>query len=243
MVFFLDRNHGALVRDSLKRSGFGVILCSHTYAFETKDVTWIAECAKNNWIIISGDKRIERVPEERQAVIEGKCKVFMFEDSNSSAENWAAAILVGKQRIAKLVEEADGPFFVTLKKYGHGHVTLPRFVPGVGAGWKIVEQQPVKPLDTPIKKRPTRKQQRNFEFPPDKPGQIAESSAVDQSEEIMIDIATRQPGKDHSMNNVPADRPCQSCQGKGKRGEEQCDVCGGSGRRPVDHIPSDTPGY
>jgi PIN like domain len=112
-TFFLDRNHGDLIRAKLSEFGFKVKACSRIFPKDMPDVEWIAECAKQNWVILSGDKSIEEVPEERQAVIDGKCKVFMFDDSNSKAEEWIAAILVGRLRIMHLVENSDGPFFVT----------------------------------------------------------------------------------------------------------------------------------
>src|ERR1700751_3499 len=98
--------------------GFEVKACNRMFPDKTPDVEWIAECAKQNWVILSGDKSIEEVPAERQAVIDGRCKVFMFDDTNSKAEEWVAAILVGRQRITHLVENSDGPFFVTIRKFG-----------------------------------------------------------------------------------------------------------------------------
>jgi hypothetical protein len=60
------------------------------------DVSIIRECAARNFIILSGDKSMERVPEERQAIIDGKCKVFMFDDSNKTrTEDWIASVLIG----------------------------------------------------------------------------------------------------------------------------------------------------
>jgi PIN like domain len=136
IVFFLDRNHGDVIRVRLKQFGFEVKACNRIYAPEIADTEWIAECAKENWVILSGDKSIEEVPWERQAVIDGKCKVFMFDDSNSASEEWLAAILVGRRRIVHLIENADGPFFITIRKFGHSHISPPRFIPGTGSGWK-----------------------------------------------------------------------------------------------------------
>jgi hypothetical protein len=130
-----------------------------------KDVEWIAECAKQNWTILSGDKSIEEVPAERQAVIDGKCKVFMFEDTNSTSEEWLAAILVGRQRIIHLVDNADGPFFVTIRKFGHSHFSLPRFIPGTGSGWKPERIDPKvgkPPIEQGKKQTKARSQQREF---------------------------------------------------------------------------------
>lgn len=166
-TFFLDRNHGDLIRAKLSEFGFTVKACSRIFPKNMPDVEWIAECAKQNWVILSGDKSIEEVPAERQAVIDGKCKVFMFDDSNSKAEEWIAAILVGRLRITHLVENSDGPFFVTIRKFGYSHFSSPRFVPGTGAGWKPERADPVVVPRTVPKKRAIRKQQRAFWEEPD----------------------------------------------------------------------------
>lgn len=64
------------------------------------DPDWIKKYGENNWIVVPGDKRIETVPENRQAVIEAKAKAFLLNDSNSKPEVWAAAILLGQYKNA-----------------------------------------------------------------------------------------------------------------------------------------------
>lgn len=113
---------------------------SRFFAEEELDTVWIAHCAKENWVILSGDKSIEEVPEERQAVIDGKCKVFFFKDTNSLTEEWAAAVIVGRRRILEIVERNNGPFFVTIDKFARSHVSPVRYV-GEG-GPKAIQEQP-----------------------------------------------------------------------------------------------------
>ena len=115
------------------------------------DPEWIAECGSFRWVIISGDKAIERVPEEREAVINGRCKVFMFDDSHiTRTEDWAASFLVARERIAEIVNKADGPFFVTIKPCKvRGHIGLPRFVSEAGGGWRKPELAPIQPPTAP----------------------------------------------------------------------------------------------
>lgn len=147
ITFFLDRTHGNLIREMLPQFGFHVKACNRMYPPDFPDVDWIKECASEKWIILSGNKAIEEVPAERQAVIDGKCKVFMFDDTNSKTEEWIAAILVGRRRIFHLVDNSDGPFFVTIRKFGHSHLSHPRFVPNTGAGWRP-EHKPPAPVET-----------------------------------------------------------------------------------------------
>jgi hypothetical protein len=166
-VFFLDKNHGLLIRDFLKRVKIEVkVHKTLGWLPGMQDADWIAECGKNDWAILSGDKKIEMVPEERQAVINAKCKVFMFSDSHETrTEDWIASFLVARARILKLVSECNGPFFVTLKPCGSvGHVSRPRFIPEAGGGWKIIDATLAPEVETTIKRK-RRSQQSIFEFP------------------------------------------------------------------------------
>jgi len=139
------------------------------WPYDMLDKDWIAECGAKGWAIISGDKKIAIVPEERQAVIDAKAKVFMFDENHEThTEDWAAALLVARQRLIEIVENTNGPFFVTIKPCKvHGHITLPDFIPGTGSGWKVKEQQieavvTATTLQVEKKKRP-RQQLLNFE--------------------------------------------------------------------------------
>jgi len=164
IVLFLDRTHGNLIRERLPDFGFEVKACDRIFPKDMPDIEWIAECAKQNWIILSGDKAIEEVPAERQAVIDGKCKVLMLDDTNSKSEEWLAAIVVGRHRIVHLAENADGPFFVTIRKFTHSHFSLPRFVSGTGAGWKPgrTDAKANLPTTHTDKQRKSKGQQRRF---------------------------------------------------------------------------------
>jgi hypothetical protein len=160
-IFFLDRTHGKHTRKLLERVCIKVVHHNDFYPQDTKDTVWIERCRKENWIILTGDKEIERVPENRQAVIDAKCKVFFFNDTNSLGEEWAAAVIVGRKRIFEIIEKNNGPLFVTLLKEARGHISTPRFVAGggpkpiqteavvVATAPKPVEESPPKPERQP----------------------------------------------------------------------------------------------
>ncbi len=136
------------------------------WAGEMPDVDWIAECGKLNWVIVSGDRAIERVPVERQAVINAKCKVFMFEDSHiTRSEDWAASFLIGRERILEIAMKANGPFFVTLKPCrSRSHISRPRFVEAAGGGWKPGDATPPPTVVTPEPTRPHKRPQQTKLF-------------------------------------------------------------------------------
>ena len=111
----------------LKSAGFRVLIHDHYFAKEEKDPVWIARCGRENWIVLSGDKAIERVPENRQAVIEAKCKMFFFKDTNTRSEEWAAAVIVGRERLFQIIENNNGPLFVTIDRQSRSHISSVRF--------------------------------------------------------------------------------------------------------------------
>jgi hypothetical protein len=132
-IFFLDRTHGKRTSQILQRVGMNVVLHSKWFIQEARDPEWIAKCGLEEWIVLSGDKSIESVPENRQAVIDAKVKVFFFNDTSSLPEEWAAAVIVGRPRIFDIIERNNGPFFVTIDKNTRSHISSVRFVGSGGA--------------------------------------------------------------------------------------------------------------
>ncbi len=94
------------------------------------DPEWINLCAANNWIVVTGDKKIETVPENRQAVIDSKARIFLLSESNSPPEVWAAAVIIGRYKMDDILEANAGPFFVSVNKRSDGHVGRIRLPPG-----------------------------------------------------------------------------------------------------------------
>jgi hypothetical protein len=92
-----------------------------------KDPQWIARCGKEGWVAISGDKRIEKNVENKHAVIEAKCKLFLLTDTNSLPEEWASAVILGREKMSSVIRKNQGPFFATISKRSDTHVTNARF--------------------------------------------------------------------------------------------------------------------
>ena len=118
----------------LRRAGFTVHHIFDVYPNNLHesiaDPEWINLCGENGWVAVTGDKRIETVPENRQAVIDARAKVFLLSDSNSPPEMWAASIIVGHYRMDEIIDGNEGPFFVTIGKRSDGHVARLRLPPG-----------------------------------------------------------------------------------------------------------------
>ncbi|MGD0631861.1 MAG: hypothetical protein ABR987_21220 [Terracidiphilus sp.] len=126
----MDRTSSKRLIGILRMAGLRLQTIYELYPNEahrlTRDPDWIKQCGENNWIVITGDKRIETVPENRQAVIEAKARVFLLNDSNTKPEVWAAAILLGQYKMQDILDATTGPFFVTIGKRCDTHVARPR---------------------------------------------------------------------------------------------------------------------
>lgn len=127
---FLDRTSSKRLINILRMAGFVLQTIFEVYPNNVHenvlDPDWIKKCGENNWIVITGDKRIETVPENRQAVVDAKAKVFLLNDSNSKPEVWAAAILLGQYKMQDIIDATTGPFFVTVGKRCDSHIQRPR---------------------------------------------------------------------------------------------------------------------
>lgn len=100
---------------------------SDKFGPEEDDDVWIPKCAAGDLIIVSGDKAIETDPINRRAVEESGAKVFMTAENNSKAEEWAAAIIIGRRKLAAIVDRNNGPFFVEIDKHASNHISSVRF--------------------------------------------------------------------------------------------------------------------
>lgn len=130
----------------LRRVGFTVHHIFDVYpgkAHESiSDPEWIRLCGENGWVAISGDKRLETVPENKQAVIDAKGKIFVLSDSGSRPEIWAAAIIMGHYRMADIIDHNDGPFFVNVGKRCDSHIAKLRLPIGYARPEPTVAEPP-----------------------------------------------------------------------------------------------------
>lgn len=111
--------------------GMNVEVHRNHFHQDTDDHDWIPVCAQNGWVIISGDKGLEKAALNVRAVTDSAAKVFLLTDSNMKGIEWAASIITGRHKMQKIVDENNGPFFATISKGNDIHIGRPRFV---GAG-------------------------------------------------------------------------------------------------------------
>jgi hypothetical protein len=188
-IYFVDRTHGRKKLPALlTKVGMKVeVHCNH-FAPEAPDDEWIPKCAANGWVIITGDKAIETDPINAKAVEESAAKVFVTADTNSKAEEWAAAIIVGRRKMARVVEYNNGAFCVDIDKDATNHLSSERYK-GCGGPKpreeNVVHQPPEQSSSAavPVQElQPLPNAQRLISFPNDLP------SITPDDDDIMIDI-------------------------------------------------------
>jgi uncharacterized protein with PIN domain len=79
--FLIDRSLGRLeVAMALRSAGLTVRTLADVYGEEaaqaTEDTAWIKLAADRDWIVLCKDDRIRRRPAERDALTDGKVRVF-----------------------------------------------------------------------------------------------------------------------------------------------------------------------
>jgi hypothetical protein len=168
-TFFLDRTHGKRTSRLLQGIGMTIVLHRRWFIDEAPDPEWIKKCGQEKWIVLSGDKSIERVPENRQAVIDAKCTVIFFNDTNSLPEEWAAALIVGRPKLYEIIDRNNGPFFLSLDKHCRTHISSVRYC---GSGGPkppdAVEQVAFEGSSVISEQSPIAKQQYELYVPPEK---------------------------------------------------------------------------
>ena len=187
-TYFVDRTHGRKkLPNLLKKVGMKVEVHYNHFHPETPDDEWIPKCVANGWIIITGDKAVETDPINLKAVEESAAKVFITADTTSKAEEWAAAIIVGREKLKRTVEYNNGAFFVDIRKHASNHVSSERYK-GMGGPRPREEKVIPRPPDnasSALAAEPEPDQQDSFEFPDSPP------SANLNQDDIMIDIETQ----------------------------------------------------
>lgn len=127
-VLFLDATHQSKVTANLLRDlDVRVEVHRRHYRPDAPDHEWIAEVTQKGWVIISGDKGIREDGINRHAVIKARAKVFILADTNSRGAEWAASLVVARNKIIRIAEQNNGPFYCGIDKGNDHHVHKPEF--------------------------------------------------------------------------------------------------------------------
>jgi hypothetical protein len=86
-------------------------------AQETEDTEWIRLASEQDWIVLCRDDRIRRRPAERDALIEGRVRVFCLTNANLPFADQAAYFMVNRHRIIQAAVK-PGPYLYGVYKDG-----------------------------------------------------------------------------------------------------------------------------
>ncbi|MGB7161137.1 MAG: hypothetical protein WBD40_23960 [Tepidisphaeraceae bacterium] len=93
MKFFVDNclppRWGPALDALSKEDGHEVLHLRQKFAANTTDIDWIGELAgEGNWVILSGDMRITKLPHEREAWRQAQLTAFFLHKSWSAFRMW-----------------------------------------------------------------------------------------------------------------------------------------------------------
>ena len=95
LTFFLDESLDSLsVVTALREAGAAVERLTERFPKGTQDEVWLAEAGRNDWIVLTRDKRIRYRQLERLALQAAKVRAFVFTGGNVTAKE-TGAILAG----------------------------------------------------------------------------------------------------------------------------------------------------
>src|SRR5436190_7425287 len=79
IVFFLDRSLGKkTVAEALRKAGARVEVHDDHFDQDVSDETWLTEAGKQNWVVLTKDRRIRFRLTERTALINAGVRAFVL---------------------------------------------------------------------------------------------------------------------------------------------------------------------
>jgi len=120
--FLIDRSLGRIeVPAALRAVGLTVHTLADVFgeeaAQETEDVTWIRLAATRGWVVLCKDDRIRRRPAERQALMDGKVRVFCLTNASLGFADQAAYFVGNRFRIIQAARK-PGPYLYGVYRDG-----------------------------------------------------------------------------------------------------------------------------
>jgi hypothetical protein len=120
-TFLLDRTLGRYqCANGLRAGGLKVEIHDDHFVEDAPDHEWIARCAHEKWVIITGDiwGRGRKEAAQIAAVASGRARVFQLATNDIPSELWAQAILKAERKILKILKENKGPFIARITPGG-----------------------------------------------------------------------------------------------------------------------------
>jgi predicted nuclease of predicted toxin-antitoxin system len=120
LTIFLDESlDGDAVASALRNAG--AIVVRHTERFERgiADEVWLTEAGKNNWVVLTRDKRIRYRRLERLALQSARVRAFVFTGGNVTSKDTGTILANALRRINNISHTNAGPFIFHIGRSGN----------------------------------------------------------------------------------------------------------------------------
>jgi hypothetical protein len=127
-VLYLDENlcNSKAILETLTK--LGVRFEQHLSHFSrgTPDEDWLPLVGKNQWVLLTADKRMRYNLLEKRALEKNNVREFVFASGNMSGQEMAAALELGIRKMVKIYLRIDPPFVAAIMRNGEVHLRWPK---------------------------------------------------------------------------------------------------------------------
>lgn len=119
LVFFLDRSlECSAISEAFSNAGVAVELHRSYFEGNAPDEEWLAEAGRQNWVVLTRDTRIRYHPNEKQALINSRVRVFVLTAKGLKGQEMADLLVKRLAKIQKIAEELPAPFIASVTRSG-----------------------------------------------------------------------------------------------------------------------------
>jgi len=90
------------------------------------DEEWLPKVGANNWILLTGDKRIRYNLLEKRALQANAVREFVFASGNMSGLEMAVALEAALTKMRQFCKKLRPPFVVAITRAGEVHLRWPK---------------------------------------------------------------------------------------------------------------------
>lgn len=119
IVFFIDRSLGRIdVATALRARDVRVEVHDDHLPQDATDETWLALAGRNNWVVLTKDKRIRYRPLERRSLLDAGLRAFVLTSASATGAQMAAAFVAALPKMLRLVATRSGPWIAAVSASG-----------------------------------------------------------------------------------------------------------------------------
>jgi hypothetical protein len=127
-VLYLDENlcNSTFILGTLTKLGVRFERHLSHFSRGTLDENWLPIVGKNEWVLLTADKRIRYNLLEKRALEKNRVREFVFASGNMSGQEMAEALEQGIRKIIKMCSSIDPPFVAAITRSGEVHLRWPK---------------------------------------------------------------------------------------------------------------------